>query len=347
MTQKRQSLFRQAVMEEQASTGLGEVLILVPPRARFLVITTGAATILTSLFLCFATFSRTETVTGSLRVVGRPVQIMIPRTGSVDKVLVSDGEMVSPGQLLAVINTETLMEGGRSLQAVQIAALDKAKDALQQRQVRLQSRLSRARSVSRSENSNGDGTVPPHIEDALGEIDIKLAELEMEGAKIRASSLVELRAPVGGRIAYLKFMPGESVLAGDRMLSLAPATTDMTAELYIPVESVPHVKVNEPITLSLDSSISTDSETFEGYVASISEDLIPQDDLKQLDLGHAAQLVKVNVGAETVASIRTRYPSAYSLKLKGRLQLPQIRLWDWIVNPVRKSSKSLESYEGQ
>lgn len=105
-------LFRKEVLENRTDRLHGEVTIAVPISWQFVGFTLLGMLTVAIGFLFTATYSRVETVTGSIASEKGTAVIMPTRSGIVASVLVVDGEAVSAGTPLARIRSEEDLTSG-------------------------------------------------------------------------------------------------------------------------------------------------------------------------------------------------------------------------------------------
>jgi membrane fusion protein len=80
--------------------------------------------VLVAGFALFTDLSRKESLEGYLQPVGGAVRVVAPRSGTLERVMVSLGQRVEAGQALFLVSAERELPGGGSLSAAQLAALD-------------------------------------------------------------------------------------------------------------------------------------------------------------------------------------------------------------------------------
>lgn len=130
------SLFRQEAMLQQQDRLHGEVLLVQPLSIKILSAIIVLLVAAVAAYLSWATFPRKETVQGHLVPSSGVLQVTAPRAGIVQQVLVSDGDRVSSGQPLFVVNGDSILADGQNLEALLL-------EEYQQRQTLLNQRIDR------------------------------------------------------------------------------------------------------------------------------------------------------------------------------------------------------------
>lgn len=111
-------LFRRQAMERHTDRLHGDILLL-PRLSHSLVITALLLWIVATLaWLTTSKYARKETVAGWLEPDSGVVRIYAQRGGTIRDVLVSEGERVSEGQSLFIVNGDRVLSSGQALESV-------------------------------------------------------------------------------------------------------------------------------------------------------------------------------------------------------------------------------------
>ena len=123
-------LFRRQVVERQGDRLNGEVLIL--PRFSHSLILGFLLVWIFALFvwLCTSGYARKEAVRGWLEPSSGVVRVYPERVGTIKKVLVHEGELVSEGQPLLIVNGDRVLEGGEHLESILLREYESQKSLL-------------------------------------------------------------------------------------------------------------------------------------------------------------------------------------------------------------------------
>ena len=108
------SLFRPEVAEARKQRLYGEIMLAQPVRAHVLTGLLAAIVALLTLWVTTGTYTRTETARGILVTDAASAKIIAVRPGQVSRLLVKEGDVVRPGQLLAMIQVEQSREAAGS-----------------------------------------------------------------------------------------------------------------------------------------------------------------------------------------------------------------------------------------
>jgi membrane fusion protein len=117
-------LFRQEAIDfQQHHRQWGEVVLLQPFSTKILAWSAVLLVALIVVFLCFAQYSRKETVSGYLTPAAGTARIFVPRQGVVQTVHVSEGQEVEAGQPLLTIDTDQIAATGEDVNATMLDTL--------------------------------------------------------------------------------------------------------------------------------------------------------------------------------------------------------------------------------
>jgi membrane fusion protein len=127
------SLFRREAIEfQRGQREFGDIALLQPVSTKLLVwLLTGVVTV-AIVFLCFAQFSRKQTVSGFLIPAAGTLKVFPTREGVVTAVYVTEGQQVKAGDPLFTVATPEIAADGEDVNAAKLAALKHQKAALGQ-----------------------------------------------------------------------------------------------------------------------------------------------------------------------------------------------------------------------
>ncbi|WP_105102112.1 HlyD family secretion protein [Microbulbifer pacificus] len=123
-------LFRRQVIERQADSLHGEVLLL--PRFSHALILIALLTwfFATLMWLTTSSYARKETVAGWLEPTSGVVRVYAERIGIIKKILVEDGQRVVKDQPLIVVNGDRILSDGQHLESLLLAEYESQRTLL-------------------------------------------------------------------------------------------------------------------------------------------------------------------------------------------------------------------------
>lgn len=127
-----EGLFRQQVIDEQTQRLHGEVLVIPKISHVLVAIAITLWVILAVVWSMTNTYARKETVSGWLEPSEGLVKVFFNRGGIIKKVLVEEGEYVTEGQPLVVVNGDRVLADGEHLETLLLKEYQSQKTLLKQ-----------------------------------------------------------------------------------------------------------------------------------------------------------------------------------------------------------------------
>src|SRR3954471_11133000 len=120
----RPSLFRQEAIEfQRGQREFGDIALLQPVSTKLLAWLLAAVVTIAIVFLCFAQFSRKQTVPGFLTPAAGTLKVFPNREGVVTELYVKQGQRVENGDPLFSVSTPQIAANGEDLDAAKLASL--------------------------------------------------------------------------------------------------------------------------------------------------------------------------------------------------------------------------------
>lgn len=212
-----------------------------------------------------------DLASGNGRIEADEVAIATKYAGRVVSILVEEGELVEPGQVLARMDTDELEAELREAKAQVLEAVeqrDVAKATIAQREAECdlaQSELRRSTQLYERDvapESELDVkrsrflTAQAACDAATAQLSNALAAIEAARARVDRieAQLAEtvLRTPTRGRVLYRLAEPGEVLAAGGRVLTILDLT-DVYMEIFLPSRQAARVALGAEARLVLDA----------------------------------------------------------------------------------------------
>lgn len=105
------------MLKARSARSLGQIILTPHPRTTWLVVISAVLGTLVVLFLTYGTYTRRATVTGQLVPSTGVIRVHTPQAGVVLERKVNEGQVVSKGDVLFVLNSDRLGSGAREIQA--------------------------------------------------------------------------------------------------------------------------------------------------------------------------------------------------------------------------------------
>ena len=166
---------------------------------------------------------------------------VVPRVpGVAESVLVSTGQIVKKGQLLAVLSSQMISEQRSALRAAE-------------------RRLGHAQSIFTREKRLWEQKISAEQDYLQAQHSVQEAELELENARQKLAAVgantgerglnrFELRAPYDGLVVERNLSIGESVKEDAPIFTISDLST-VWAEVHIPAKDLPYVRVGGQLTV--------------------------------------------------------------------------------------------------
>lgn len=207
---------------------------------------------------------------GNGRIEADLVDISTRLAGRVAEIAVREGDLVQPGDVLAVMDTAELAAQSLKAQAAVAsaeAAVAVAQANVAQAKAKLalsQSELSRAESLSARDvvsqakldiNRTQVQVDEAGLEAAMAGVVAKQRGVDAENANLRGieSSIADstLYAPQAGRVLYRLAQPGEVLGGGGKVLTLV-SLGDIYMEFFLPASAAPRVLLGDEARIIVD-----------------------------------------------------------------------------------------------
>lgn len=127
-------LLEERILNRKNQALHGVIHLAQPMSWQLITIALSGMLVLAGAFLATASYSRTESATGSVMPEGGILQIVPPRLGRVEAVMVVEGQHVRSGAPLARIRVEEVDRAGTGAQAAILTAIERQDRSLRQRE---------------------------------------------------------------------------------------------------------------------------------------------------------------------------------------------------------------------
>ncbi len=285
---------------------------------------------------------------GNGRIEAKLVDAVAKDALRVKEILVDEGDLVKPGQVLVVLDTSTfdsqLAEAKLRVAAAQERMASANFSAIKQKSMLDNAKLEYDRTKKLVEQNalsqrefDARTTSLATNTAALSEEEAKMntAKQEVEVAKANVTTIqthiddATLKSPVMGRVLYRLAEPGEMLAAGGKALTLVNLE-DVYMEIYLPSQQAAGLKVGAEARLTVDFA---PGRAAQGFVSFVSPEA--QFTPKQVEtLSERDKLmfrVKIQVPKELIASRIDRVKTG--IRGVGYVKLTDSAVWpSWLQN---------------
>lgn len=269
-------------------------------------------------------------VSGNGRIEAKLADVAAKEPLRVKQILVNEGDLVKPGQVLVKLDTTTLEASLAEANAATAAAQEKlaaaeASIAKQKSQIQLATievqrsqRLvadgagsRRELDVRRNELATSKATL------AEAEAMLKTATEDVEVTKANANTIqtriadATLRSPVTGRVLYRLAEPGEVLSPGGAALTLVNLE-DVYMEIFLPSNEAARVKIGSEARITVDYE---PDRSVAGYVSFVSPEA--QFTPKQVETKSERETLMFRVKLQIPAQLASRYVEQIKTGIRG------------------------------
>lgn len=170
------------------------------------------------------------------------------------------------------------------------------------------------------------------------EYERSVAQLEQERLRIEANGEILVQAPVAGLIASRLIEPGQSVHAGQPLLSLLPAGAMLQAQLLVPSRAIGFIEPGDSVLLRYQAFPHQKFGHHRGTVARISRSALTPGELGSLignaRAGEPYYRVVVELSQQTITAYGKREPLRPGMLLEADILGEERKLYEWVLEPL-------------
>lgn len=409
-------LFRREVILHRGSALFGGILLPQPPIFAWMTLVAGICAVGLLLIVFLGSYPQRVHATGWLAPIQGLARVSSTRQGTVAEVHVSEGTVVSKGDLLVTLATARVSSESSNVEREVVDRLRDQLDALK-RQVAAEQDLGAAESrkierqivdarqeigqlngqvllaeerlrVARGEhervnNLAGRGLLPRtdlskadelvlvarlsveslrqqilekngtvHSLDAelasapkrlarrVAELEVVAGNLERQITETQGAEDAQVRAPISGQVIGVSVKGGQSVAAGESLLTVVPTDATLQVELLVPTRGAGLLQPGMPVTLRYDAFPYPKFGQYGGIVRNIAHTALPSDQQRgPLKLGEPAYVVNVTLQRQTVLAYGNEVPLQAGLTVQADIVQHDRRIIEWMLEPLYAGSR--------
>lgn len=173
----------------------------------------------------------------------------------------------------------------------------------------------------------------------------ELAQLERERLQTAANGEVLVQAPINGMIASRLVEPGQSVQAGQPLLSLLPAGSQLQARLLVPSRAVGFIEPGDAVVLRYQAFPHQKFGHYDGKVIRVSRNALSSAGLGALignaQAGEPYYRVLVELSRQSVTAYGKPVPLRPGMLLEADILGERRKLYEWVLEPLYSLSGRL------
>jgi membrane fusion protein len=159
----------------------------------------------------------------------------------------------------------------------------------------------------------------------------EISALEQERIELRARGEAVVKAPIAGAVGVLFVHAGQAVQAGQPLLALMPASSQLEAHLAVPGAAVGFIAPGDEVLLRYAAYPYQKFGQHRGRVARISRNALAAGE----GGGEPTYRVVVALERQSVRAAGMQRPLRPGLVLEADILGERRRLWEWLVEPLQ------------
>jgi len=161
-------------------------------------------------------------------------------------------------------------------------------------------------------------------------------QLERDLLEVQARSGVQVAATTSGRVAALQSHRGESVLAGERVLTLVADGSRLEGVLYLPSRVMAHVRPGITVRIFYDAYPHRRYGVATATVESVSATVyVPEEIPTGLGIEEAAYLTVIKLDSQEIDAFNQHFPLRSGMTFSAEIVLERQSLIDWLFEPLQ------------
>lgn len=166
----------------------------------------------------------------------------------------------------------------------------------------------------------------------------ELAQLDQERLQIQASGEVVVKAPVEGMVASRLIERGQTVQAGQPLLSLLPTGSELQAQLLVPSRAVGFIEPGDSVVLRYQAFPHQKFGHHEGRVIRISRSALSPAGLGALlgdaQAGEPYYRVQVELSEQSITAYGKAEPLRPGMLVEADILGERRKLYEWVLEPL-------------
>ncbi len=166
----------------------------------------------------------------------------------------------------------------------------------------------------------------------------ELAQLERERLQVLASGEVLVKAPVAGLVASRLIQRGQTVQAGQPLLSLLPTGSELQAQLLVPSRAVGFIEPGDSVVLRYQAFPHQKFGHHEGTVIRISRNALSPQGLGALignaQAGEPYYRVLVGLSEQSITAYGKPEPLRPGMLVEADILGENRKLYEWVLEPL-------------
>ena len=184
--------------------------------------------------------------------------------------------------------------------------------------------------------------MPLRTRSRLAELDREIGALEQESLEAEARRQIVITAAQAGTVTALRTEQGSSANTSTPLLSILPAGSELTAQLFVPSKAIGFVRPGQDVQLRYEAFPYQKFGQHRGAVSSVSRSAVSPNELgaqlsgltSLLSGDEAVYLVTVRLANQTVTAYGGAVALQPGMQLEADVLIESRRLIEWVFDPL-------------
>lgn len=178
-------------------------------------------------------------------------------------------------------------------------------------------------------------STPKRLAKRVAELEIAAGGLEREITEARSAEDSQIRAPISGHVIGVSVRNGQSVLAGEPLLTVVPSDATLQAELLVPTRGAGLLQPGMPVKLRYDAFPFPKFGQYSGVVRDIAHTAVVSDQHGgPIKLSEPAYVVNVTLERQTVVAYGSEVALQAGLTVQADIVQHDRRIIEWMLEPL-------------
>ncbi|WP_045107271.1 HlyD family secretion protein [Legionella hackeliae] len=325
---KEKTFFRAEAMQHRKEPLYGSICINTPPQYKLLLVGFSLLILLIIFFLIFAEFSEKFIVSGYVNSTKALIRVYPKMNGIVSESYIHQGERIKKGGNLFLVDSsfksnepELANQLQQRKKFVEKEIIYKSKHLAAMRPLLDKKYLSLAEYNQKEEE--------------LYELKNKKSLIEMDLIRYNQSRSFLVRSPIEGVVSSVLYKEGQYINSSKYLLTIIPANSEFTAELFIPAKKAGFLNKNTQVLIRYDAYPYQRFGTYQATIKEISQNITTDDEEeKPIRIGEPYYKVVAILDRQNVMVYGEQKRIQHGMTLSAVVVGSKRKLWQWILDPL-------------
>ena len=178
---------------------------------------------------------------------------------------------------------------------------------------------------------------------SLSRLSVEELEIASQIAGLEGETSVAITSPVSGNVDYVAYRPGQTALEGSLLFSVIPSGSDLRAELFVPSQAIPRVKIGQPVRIEFDAFPAEFFGYAKAYLTSANETLLDPSEarLYNFEVKTPVYRLVATLDSQSVKDRQQEFKLRSGMSLTADIVTEKHPLYVWMWRELTRASKAL------